>query len=481
MFFCLFYVNFALKKSLKYTTMKLKFTIPYITNWGESLHICLRYCSRDGYYHDENLLMNTGNGEVWYYEGVGHQNRQHPYTGIIYYYQVEDSEGEVLRRESLSSPRAYGYDDTRNYNFADFWLDEEKNPMEVVEDTEEKLPDADMVLKNVEVPQLPLYQQTILFKVSAPKLHKDEAIAVVGSHPTLGAWNPNRYLKMVPVGNCNWVLSVNVQAIDRPLEYKYIVIDESEQDFKRWEWGENRTLEGERVLDNDVLVLHGGNFRIKKMPPHAQFNFDTYIFDLDGTLLSTLKDLAASCNYALQLNGMPERTLEEVRMFVGNGVKKLMERAVPGGTGNPSFEKTLGDFRQHYMLHNMDSTKPYPGIIEMLKELKERGKNIAVVSNKFYNATQALCRHFFGSLVDVAIGEREDIKKKPAPDTVNEALRQLGADRRKAVYIGDSDVDVATARNCEMPCISVLWGFRDRDFLIEHDATIFVSTPEQIL
>ena len=211
------------------------------------------------------------------------------------------------------------------------------------------------------------------------------------------------------------------------------------------------------------------------------FNFDTYIFDLDGTLLSTLDDLAASCNYALRHNGMAERTLDEVRRFVGNGVKKLMERAIPEGLDNPKFEKTYADFRQHYMEHNLDTTQPYPEVLEMLTQLKARGKKIAVVSNKFYAATQALCKHFFGDLVDVSIGEREDIRKKPAPDTVNEALRQLGAERNRAVYIGDSDVDVMTARNSGMPCISVLWGFRDLDFLIEHDACIFVSSPLQIL
>ena len=212
----------------------------------------------------------------------------------------------------------------------------------------------------------------------------------------------------------------------------------------------------------------------------VQFNFDTYIFDLDGTLLSTLGDLAASCNYALCTNGMPERTLEEVRMFVGNGVRKLMERAIPGGAANPLFDKTFADFRQHYMQHNLDTTCPYPGVMEMLRSLRKRGKKIAVVSNKFYAATQALCRHFFGELVDVAIGEREDIRKKPAPDTVIEAMRQLGVTREKAVYIGDSDVDVMTARNSGMPCISVLWGFRDHQFLVEHDATIFVSSPLQL-
>lgn len=209
----------------------------------------------------------------------------------------------------------------------------------------------------------------------------------------------------------------------------------------------------------------------------TKFDFDTYIFDLDGTLLSTLDDLAASCNYALRTNGMPERTVEEVRMFVGNGVKKLMERAIPGGLSHPLFDKTYQDFRHHYMQHNLDTTQPYPGVLEMLQSLRDRGKKIAVVSNKFYAATQELCRHFFGDLVDVAIGEREDIRKKPAPDTVNEALRQLNAGKEGAVYIGDSDVDVDTAKNSGMPCISVLWGFRGHDFLVEHGATIFVSSP----
>ena len=212
----------------------------------------------------------------------------------------------------------------------------------------------------------------------------------------------------------------------------------------------------------------------------VQFNYDTYVFDLDGTLLSTLGDLAASCNHALRANGMPERTIDEVRRFVGNGVKKLMERAIPGGLDNPLFEKTFADFRQHYMQHNLDTTKPYPGVMEMLESLRSRGKKVAVVSNKFYAATQALCKHFFGDLVDVAIGEREGIRKKPAPDTVNEALAQMNVGKERAVYIGDSDVDIMTANNCGMPCISVLWGFRDYDFLVEHGATIFVTSPLQL-
>ena len=209
-------------------------------------------------------------------------------------------------------------------------------------------------------------------------------------------------------------------------------------------------------------------------------NYDTYIFDLDGTLLDSLTDLAISCNYALRINNMPERTIDEVRCFVGNGVKKLMERAIPNGLQNPAFEKTYADFRQHYLVHNLDNTKPYPGIIPLLKRLHSEGKNIAVVSNKFYAATQDLVKHFFGEYITVAIGERENIRKKPAPDTVFEALRQLNASPAGAVYIGDSDVDVMTARNCNIPCISVLWGFRAKEFLIKNGATTFVTAPDEI-
>ncbi len=209
--------------------------------------------------------------------------------------------------------------------------------------------------------------------------------------------------------------------------------------------------------------------------------FETYVFDLDGTLLETLKDLAASTNYALRTHNMPEHSIEDVRMFVGNGVKKLMERAIPNGIKNPQFEDVYATFRQHYLEHNLDTTKPYEGIPELLAELKARGKKLAIVSNKFYAATQELARHFFPDTIEVAIGERENIKKKPAPDTVIEALRQLGASRETAVYIGDSDVDIMTAKNCDMPCVSVLWGFRDKEFLMEHGATFFVEKPCQLL
>ena len=210
-------------------------------------------------------------------------------------------------------------------------------------------------------------------------------------------------------------------------------------------------------------------------------NYQTYIFDLDGTLLDSLTDLYLSCNVALKQHGLPERSYEEVRMFVGNGVKKLMERAVPADTSTEMFNRVYEDFRAHYLLHNLDHTQPYAGIPAMLQALKANGKQLAVVSNKFYAATQALVKHFFGDTISVAIGEREQIRKKPAPDTVEEALRQLGVSREGAVYVGDSDVDILTARNTHLPCISVLWGFRDKEFLLAKGATTLVARPEEIL
>ena len=211
--------------------------------------------------------------------------------------------------------------------------------------------------------------------------------------------------------------------------------------------------------------------------------YSTYIFDLDGTLLDTLADLAAAVNYALRQHGMPEHTIDDVRRFVGNGVRKLMERAIPDGEKNPDFEATFATFREYYMHHSLDTTRPYPGIIETLEALKAKGCRLAVVSNKMMAATKELCQHFFADTIEVAIGENEaaGIRKKPAPDTVFEALRKLGEEKDSAVYVGDSDVDLETANNSGLPCISVLWGFRDRDFLIQHGAKTFISAPSELL
>lgn len=206
------------------------------------------------------------------------------------------------------------------------------------------------------------------------------------------------------------------------------------------------------------------------------------IFDLDGTLLNTLDDLADSTNYALSRFGYPTRTIDEVRQFVGNGVAKLIERAIPEGKNNPNFEKCLAIFKENYAQNMYNKTAPYNGIIEMLSNLKSKGIKIAVVSNKFDLAVKELCKKYFEGVIDFAAGENEaqGIRKKPAPDTVISVLNEFNFAPEDAVYVGDSDVDIMTAKNSKMPCISVTWGFRDEEFLLENGATILINAPSEI-
>ncbi len=207
------------------------------------------------------------------------------------------------------------------------------------------------------------------------------------------------------------------------------------------------------------------------------------IFDLDGTLLNTLEDLTDSTNYALKEFNFPTRTIEEVRNFVGNGVAKLIERAIPNGRENANFEKCLEVFKQNYAENMNNKTAPYAGIINLLQTLKSKNYKIAVVSNKFDIAVKGLCARYFADLVDIAIGENEKagIKKKPAPDTVNQVLKEFNISNTEAIYIGDSEVDIMTAKNSKMDCISVTWGFKDREFLIENDAKMIVDSPDEII
>lgn len=207
---------------------------------------------------------------------------------------------------------------------------------------------------------------------------------------------------------------------------------------------------------------------------------DTVIFDLDGTLLNTLCDLAGSVNAALAKNNMPQRTLNEVREFVGNGVRNLMLRAVPGGSENPAFEQAFADFKEHYARHCADQTAPYPGVLELLAELNERGYKLAVVSNKLDAAVKKLAMQYFGDLLSVAIGEKENVRRKPAPDSVFAAMEELSSDSAHSIYVGDSDVDIKTAENAGIPCISVTWGFRDREFLAAHGAYLYADNTEEM-
>lgn len=205
------------------------------------------------------------------------------------------------------------------------------------------------------------------------------------------------------------------------------------------------------------------------------------VFDLDGTLLDTLEDLANATNWALRRNGMPERSLAEIRQFVGNGVRRLVERAVPMGTDDALFERTFDDFKRYYVNHCQERTCLYDGIPELLRELKEKGYKLAIVSNKLQAGVDELYERYFRDTVEVALGEQPQWQRKPAPDMVLEALRRLGVTADEAIYVGDSDVDMATARNSGLSCISVLWGFRDPEFLKAHGATCFAQRPADIL
>ena len=205
------------------------------------------------------------------------------------------------------------------------------------------------------------------------------------------------------------------------------------------------------------------------------------IFDLDGTLLNTLDDLTASTNHALQVCGYPPHTTQEVRLMVGNGIAKLIERAVPQGTSEASTLHCLDIFRQHYTEHCLDRTLPYPGVTEMLSEFKRRNLGLAIVSNKLQPAVSELRERFFADCINIAVGETKQVRRKPAPDMLLLVMRLMGASEADTIYVGDSDVDILTARNASLPCISVAWGFRDKDFLIRHGATTIAESPAQLL
>lgn len=205
------------------------------------------------------------------------------------------------------------------------------------------------------------------------------------------------------------------------------------------------------------------------------------IFDMDGTILDTLEDLADSTNYALKVNGLPERTIEEVRFFVGNGIRRLIERAVPEGTSDELRERVYYAFTEHYRYHCADKTKAYDGILELLRTVRERGYLTAVVSNKADFAVQTLCEDYFRGLFDYAVGERDGVRRKPYPDSVLDVLAKLGIDRKDAVYIGDSDVDIETARKSGLDIVCVSWGFRGRELLEEYGAKVIIDEPMELM
>ncbi len=207
--------------------------------------------------------------------------------------------------------------------------------------------------------------------------------------------------------------------------------------------------------------------------------YDTVIFDLDGTLLYTLTDLRTGVNMAMHRFGWMERSYEEMRHFVGNGIRNLMSQAVPGGEQNPLFEEAFAAFRESYAQVQTQTTGPYAGIPEAVAELQKHGVKMAIVSNKIDSAVKTLNDDFFH--MDIALGEQEGIARKPAPDSVFYAMKQLGAAPEKTVYVGDSDVDVRTAANAGLPCISVSWGFRNTEELLSYGATCIADTPADLV
>ena len=209
--------------------------------------------------------------------------------------------------------------------------------------------------------------------------------------------------------------------------------------------------------------------------------YDAIIFDLDGTLLNTLEDLKDSVNYGLRKYGMPERSLEEIRCFVGNGVQKLIERSLPEERTKEEEQLVFTAFREYYDIHCNDKTDLYPGIRELLRELKKCGYKMAIVSNKLQSGVDTLRDIYFKEYITTAIGMKDGIPKKPAPDMVLEAMRCIGATRETTVYVGDSEVDIATAFNTGIDCIAVDWGFRTRKEQEQAGSKVFADKPLDIL
>lgn len=209
--------------------------------------------------------------------------------------------------------------------------------------------------------------------------------------------------------------------------------------------------------------------------------YNTVIFDMDGTLLNTLEDLHDSLNAMLRKNGYSEKSLDEVRRFIGNGVGVLIKLALPKACTEEDFNRCAADFKETYKKNMQNKTRPFDGIRELLLELKQNNYKVAIVSNKFDPAVKALTKDYFGNLIPVAIGESAAVKRKPAPDCVLMAVKELGSDIRHTIYVGDSETDVRTAQNAGIPCVGVTWGYRGRKVLIEAGADYLIDTPGELM
>lgn len=216
---------------------------------------------------------------------------------------------------------------------------------------------------------------------------------------------------------------------------------------------------------------------IRKMKP----KYEAVIWDMDGTILDTLEDLHDSTCHILNQNNLPSISIKETRSYLGNGAYHLIEMACPKGTNKETIEKIFEEYKPYYASHCEIKTKPYDGILEVMNTLKAKGIKQAIVSNKPDDAVRILSDKYFTGLADYSIGDSPERNKKPAPDSVFKALEALNVSKEKAVYIGDSEVDLMTAKNSEMDCITVLWGFRDKEDLIEQGASTFADKPNDIL
>ena len=205
------------------------------------------------------------------------------------------------------------------------------------------------------------------------------------------------------------------------------------------------------------------------------------IFDLDGTLLNTLGDLRAATNHALEVRGLPPHSMEEIRQFIGNGIRLLICRAMPEGTPEAEIDAALDDFKAYYAAHIHDRTVPYDGIPQLLTALRKRGIKVAVLSNKIDSASQQLIEYFFPGKTDVVFGEHVGVPRKPDPTSCRMVMQQLGVQPEQVLYVGDSGTDMQTAKNAGLYAVGVTWGFRSKEVLLEYGADVLVHRPEQIL
>ena len=320
--------------------MKLRFSIQYGTQWGENLHVVIHFISTDGTVKRNNLQMITEDGSYWSLETAALASSQHPIASFTYFYQVEDGAGQVIRKEWTQVPRSYPFDSSKSYIFPDQWRD---IPLQHhLYSRACRITNHMAANEQVQPIRMPLYRKTLLFRVSAPQLTKGQSVAIIGSHPTLGDWNPTRYLRMEYLGQCEWMLSANVDSILLPLEYKYVIINDQTNELVTWEEGDNRRVElnvglstpDSQLRDGSVLVLYGESLRVKEhtwraagvVVPVSAFALHPHYLDIEalGVLKSKLK-MTAYHRQQQELNALPYSDYELVGRVKAAYVRDVFE------------------------------------------------------------------------------------------------------------------------------------------------------------